>query len=257
MVKSVLRLVAGPALAATILMAVTIAPAHAETPAAVASTEDQRLMAFFEEVFQRNLKDSPTFQSQLGIKGPDYGKWGDLSDTEATRQNELTKQDLAHLRSDFKYDALSEQARISYRIFEYLQERALRNFPWRFHNYAFSTMNNPVTGFATFMQNVHRIDDVSDAEAYISRLNGIELAARQGIESMDIAAERGIVPTSFSFDPVLTDGRNVLKGAPFDGSGDDSAILADFRAKVGKLEIPDTEKQRLIDAAIVALKGPF
>ena len=116
--------------------------------------------------------------------------------------------------------------------------------------------NNPVTQFATFLQNVHRIDDVSDAEAYVSRLNGVELASRQGIENMDIAAGRGIVPTSFSFDPVLEDGSNVLKGAPFDGSAADSALLADFRAKVGKLGIADAEKQHLIDSAIAALKGP-
>jgi uncharacterized protein (DUF885 family) len=251
------------AVAATLLATSAIAPAWAEdvpataaTPAA-AQTEDQRLMAFFEEVFQRNLKDSPIFQSQLGMKGADYGKWGDLSDAEANRQNELTKQDLARLRAEFKYDSLSEPVKVSYRIFEYLQERALRIFPWRFHNYAFSTMNNPLTGFATFIQNVHRIDDVSDAEAYISRLNGIELAVRQGIEGLDIAADLGIVPTSFSFDPVLADGRNVMKGAPFDGSAEDSAILADFRGKVGKLEIADAEKKRLVDAAIVALKGPF
>ena len=258
--KPLIRLMAVAALAA--ILAIVIAPARAEgqpapaSPAAV-QTEDQRLAAFFDEVFQRNLKDSPIFQSQLGMKGPDYGKWGDLSDAEAVRQNDLTKQDLERLTSEFKYDALSEQSKISYRIFAYLQERALRIFPWRFHNYAFSTQNNPVTGFATFLQNVHQVDDVSDAEAYISRLNGIELAARQGIESMDIAASRGIVPTSFSFDPVLADGRNVLKGAPFDGSKEDSAILADFRAKVGALKIEDAEKKRLIDSAIAALKGPF
>ena len=262
MVNSMWRLIAGTAAAAALSITMAVVPARAEEQAApaapaVAQTEDQRLMAFFDEVFQRNLKDSPIFQSQLGIKGPDYGKWGDLSDAEAQRQNELTKQDLARLRSEFKYDALSEQRRISYRIFEYLQERTLRNFPWRFHGYAFSTQNNPVTGFATFLQNVHRIDDVPDAEAYISRLNGVELASRQGIESMEIAADRGIVPTSFSFDPVLQDGRNVLKGAPFDDSKEDSAILADFRAKVGKLDVADAEKQRLIDAAIAALKGPF
>lgn len=235
-----------------------VAPAvSAEPGEQTKQTEDQRLAAFFDEIFQRNLKDSPIFQSQLGIKGPDYGKWGDLSDAEATRQNDLTKQDLARLRGEFQYDALSESAKVSYRIFEFLQDRALRIFPWRFHNYAFSTQNNPTTSLVTFMQNIHAVDDVSDAEAYISRLNGIELASLQAIEGMNIAAERGIVPTSFSFDPVLADGRNVLKGAPFDGSTEDSAILADFRAKVGKLEIPDAEKQRLMDAAIAALKGPF
>ena len=55
------------------------------------ASEDARLAAFFEEVFQRNLRDSPIFQSQLGMKGPDYGKWGDFSDKEAERQNELTR----------------------------------------------------------------------------------------------------------------------------------------------------------------------
>lgn len=261
MLNKTRRILTGLAACMTLVAMLAISPARAAATATAAApaaqTEDQRLMAFFEEIFQRNLKDSPTFQSQLGIKGPDYGKWGDLSDAEAIRQNELTKQDLARLRAEFRYEALSEPVKISYRIFEYLQDRTLRNFPWRFHNYAFSTQNNPVTGFATFLQNAHRIDDVSDAEAYISRLNGIELAARQGIEGMDIAAGRGIVPTSFSFDPVLADGRNVLKGAPFDDSTEDSAILADFRAKAGKLEISNGEKKRLMDAAIAALKGPF
>jgi len=263
MIDMTRRNLMGMAAAVALLMAIAVTPSWAEnapTTAAVpaaAQTEDQRLAAFFEEVFQRNLKDSPIFQSQLGMKGPDYGKWGDLSDAEATRQNELTRQDLARLRGEFKYDALSEPAKVSYRIFEYLQDRALRIFPWRFHNYAFSTGNNPATNLVTFLQNIHRIDNVSDAEAYISRLNGVELASRQTIEGMDFAAARGVVPTSFSFDPVLADGRNILKGAPFDGSAEDSAILADFRGKVGKLEVPDAEKQRLMDAGIAALKGPF
>ena len=231
--------------------------AEAAQPAAAPATEDTRLAAFFEEVFQRNLKDSPIFQSQLGIKGPDYGQWGDLSDAEAIRQNDLTKQDLERLHAEFDASKLSEQSKISYRIFEYLQERALRNFPWRFHGYAYSTMQNPVTQYVTFMQNIHRVDDVSDAEAYISRLNGLETAWQQGIEGMRMAEERGIVPTSFSFDPVLTDARAVLKGAPFDGSAGDSAILADFRGKVDKLEIADTEKKLLLDAGIAAMRGPF
>jgi uncharacterized protein (DUF885 family) len=205
-----------------------------ETPA---STEDQRLAAFFEEVFQRNLKDSPLFQSQLGMKGPDYGKWGDFSDTEAIRQNGLTKQDLDRLRADFDYTKLSAGSIVGYRVFEYQQESRLRNFPWRFHNYAFTTMTNPATSFFAFLQNVHRVDDVSDAEAYVSRLAGLGQVYDEGVKAMNVAADRGIVPTSYSFDPVLADGRAVLTGAPFDDSGTDSALLADFRAKVDKLDM--------------------
>jgi len=110
---------AASAAVAALAMVLGAAAQPVETAPTVqsAQTEDQRLMAFFEEVFQRNLKDSPIFQSQLGIKGPDYGKWGDLSDGEAIRQNELTKQDLARLRAEFRYETLSEPVKISYRIF--------------------------------------------------------------------------------------------------------------------------------------------
>ncbi len=224
---------------------------------AKAETEDARLGAFFEEVFQRNLKDSPIFQAQLGMKGPDYGKWNDFSDAEAQRQNELTKQDMQRLRTEFKYAALSEQMKVSYKIFELQQETALEVFPWRFHGYAFQTQTNPVTALVTFMQNIHRVDDVSDAEAYIARIKGTELAYKQLNETMATAAERGIVPTSFSFDPVLADCWAVLTGTPFDDSGKDSAILADFRGKVEKLKATDTEKKRLLDEGIAAMSRPM
>jgi uncharacterized protein (DUF885 family) len=251
-------LASGAALAALTAfapIAAAAAPAAAAaTPAA--QTEDARLAAFFEAIFQRNLKDSPMLQTQIGMKGPDYGKWNDFSDAEATRQNELVKSDLARLRAEFNVAKLSEQSKLSYRIFEYLQERALRNFQWRFHGYAFSTQNSPMTFPATFLQNNHRVDDLSDAEAYLSRLNGIGVAGDQIIEGIDLAAARGVVPTSFSFDPVLRDTRSLLKGAPFD-DGPDSPILADFRGKVAKLKIKDSEKQRLVGAAIESLKGPY
>lgn len=243
------------ALAVLLFAGSAAAAAPADRPEA--ASEDERLAAFFDAVWQRNLTESPLLQSQLGMKGPDYGKWDDFSDAEAIRQNELVREDLARLRAEFDPGKLSEQSRVSYRIFEFLQERALRNFPWRFHGYAFSTMQNPVTQLASFLQNVHRVDEVADAEAYVSRLAGIETVAAQFIEGVDLAAARGVVPTSFSFDPVLKDARNVISGEPFDGSGRDSALLADFRAKVGKLPVDEAEKERLVAAGRAALAGPF
>jgi uncharacterized protein (DUF885 family) len=233
------------------------APVAAPAAAAAPQTEDQRLAAFFEEVFQRGLKDSPVLQAYLGMKGPDYGKWNDGSDEEAQRQDKLNREDLARLRSEFKYDALSEQMKVSYRIFELQTQSSIDTFPWRFHGYAFQTQGNPVSQIATFMQNVHAVATVEDADAYISRLNGAQKALEQGIVVMNEAARRGIVPTSFSFDPVLGDSRNVISGAPFDDSGKDSALLADFRGKVEKLEADEATKKRLIDEATAALAGPF
>ena len=246
-----------------LLTALASLPATAQDAAATAApatapaTEDARIAAFFEEVFQRSLKDNPILQAYLGMKGPDYGKWNDFSDEEAQRQDKLNRQDLERLHAEFDYDKLSGPMQVSYRIFEVQTQSSIDAFPWRFHGYAFQTQTNPVSQAATFMQNIHAVDSVEDAEAYISRLNGAQKAMQQGIAVMNEAARRGIVPTSYSFDPVLGDSRNVIRGAPFDDSGKDSAILADFRGKVGKLKADDATKKRLLDDGIAALEGPF
>ena len=247
-------------LAATVgLVFLGLATAGAQEAAAPAApkTEDERLAAFFEQVFQRNVDDSPMYQAYLGIKGPDYGKWNDFSDEEAQRQDRLNRQDLERLHEEFDYEKLSERMKVSYRIFDVQTRSSIDTFPWRFHGYAFQTQSNPVGQAATFMQNIHSVDSVPDAEAYVSRLNGVQKALQQGIVVMNEAARRGIVPTSFSFDPVLDDSRKVIHGTPFDDSGQDSAILADFRGKVAKLEADEATKKRLLDEATAALQGPF
>ena len=100
--------------------------------------EDQRLTAFFDEIFERDVSQSPEFQAYLGIKTEDYGRWDDYSDQYAQNENQQTAADLERLHAEFDYDALSDSAKLSYRIFEYNQQRDLRNFEWRFHNYAIS-----------------------------------------------------------------------------------------------------------------------
>ena len=42
--------------------------------------EDQRLAAFFEELFERDVSESPEFQARLGRKTEDYGQWNDYSE---------------------------------------------------------------------------------------------------------------------------------------------------------------------------------
>jgi len=84
-------------LAATTMLIAVPTFTYAQEPAVVDAeeqTEDQRLSAFFEELFQRNLMDSPLFQAQLGMKTDDYGKWDDFSDAKAIKDNERTKNDL-------------------------------------------------------------------------------------------------------------------------------------------------------------------
>lgn len=232
--------------------------AVSETGPAPANTkEDQRLATFFEEVFERRVSQNPEFQAILGIRTADYGSWNDYSDEFAQMEDRQSAADLERLRTEFDYDALGEDARLSYRIFEYMQERDLRNFKWRFHDYAISQMDDISSSLPTFLKNVHRIDTRADAEAYISRLKGVETVMQQVIEQLQQGEAIGVVPPMMVYPRVLPGAQNMLKGAPFEETAEDGVLLADFRAKLGPLDLDAEDKAMLLNDASNALSGPF
>jgi uncharacterized protein (DUF885 family) len=219
--------------------------------------EDQRLAAFFEEIFERDVSQSPEFQAYLGIKTEDYGRWDDYSDAYAQTENQQAEADLERLRSEFDYDALSETSKMSFRIFEYNQLRSLRNFDWRFHDYAISPMDDIASNLPTFLQNIHKIDSSEDAEAYISRLEGVQLIMQQVVEQLRQAESIGVIPPKMVYPKILPSAQNMLKGAPFEETADDGILLADFRGKLELLELDPEEQAILLNDAANALSGPF
>jgi uncharacterized protein (DUF885 family) len=134
--------------------------------------------------------------------------------------------------------------------------RMREGYRWRWHRFPVTNNGSPMGAIPVFLINNHRIDTVADAEAYVARLGAVERVMGEIASNVRHQAELGIVPPRFNFDPVRADGRRILTGAPFD-AGADSALLADFKAKVGRLQIADGEKARLIAAASAALTGPF
>ena len=229
----------------------------APAPATATVSEDQRLAAFFEEVFDRNISQNPEFQAILGIRTADYGRWNDYSDEFAQLEDRQSAADLERLHAEFDYDALGDDARLSYRIFEYMRERDLANFKWRFHDYAISQMDDVSSDLPTFLKNVHRVDTRADAEAYISRLEGVETVMQQVIEQLRQGEAIGVIPPLMVYPRVLPGAQNMLRGAPFEEAADDGVLLADFRAKLEPLELDAEDKAMLLNDAANALSGPF
>src|SRR6187551_1869399 len=168
----------------------------------------------------------------------------------------LEERQLAELRAGFSPERLSPAGRLSYRLFEEEVERDRDAFRWRWHAFPATNNGSPMGSLPVFLINNHRIDTVADAEAYVARLREVERVMGEIGANMRHQAELGIVPPRFNFDPVRADGRRILTGAPFT-DGEDGALFADFKTKVGRLEIAQAEKDRLIAAARDALTGPF
>jgi len=219
--------------------------------------EDQRLAAFFEEIFERDVSQSPEFQAYLGRKTEDYGRWDDYSPEYEITQNQQTKGDLKRLHAEFDFAALSENSKMSYLIFEYNQQRSLRNFEWRHHNYAVSQMYDISSDLPTFLQNIHKIDTSQDAEDYISRLAGVETVMQQIVEQLHQGESIGVIPPMMVYPKVLPGALAMLKGAPFEETADDGILLADFRSKLELLELDTEETAILLNDAANALSGPF
>ena len=73
------------------------------------------------------------------------------------------------------------------------------------------------------------------------------------IDNLNKRETLGIVAPRFVFPHVISDSENVIKGAPFEESEEDSTLLTDFKRKVNALDIQQSEKDALIKRARTAL----
>lgn len=230
--------------------AATETMADAET-ASMEETESDRLNAWFQDVFDRNVARSPMTQTYLGMK-TNYDQWSDASPEYAQEGFELGQADLAHMQATFDFDALDDSAQLSWRLFEYNAERAQEAQRWNDHGYTFTPRSGPHMNAASFLINNHRVDTAEDAEAYIGRLRNLPTYLDQNIANSRRSAELGVLTPQWTYEPMIATARNIISGAPFD-DGEASPLLADFTGKVEALDIDDADKARLISEAEAAL----
>lgn len=244
---------------ALVLAAAAPALAFQDAPApveqAAANAEDARLLAFLDAAFEERLALSPQRMTSLGIKR-DYDRLDDYTDAANIRSMELAEAQLARMMAEFDHDALSPSAQLSWQLFAHGVAQQRVRHQWRWHDFPFAANGNPTGSLPVFMINSHRVDTVEDAEAYIGRLRDAERVMGEVSADLRARAERGVLPPAFVFEPSIGDTRNVITGAPFDGSGS-NPLWTDFSAKVEALEASDEVKTRLLDDAREALRGPF
>ena len=231
------------------------APVAPTLQTATATSPDARLDAFFEAAFQERIAQSPQQMTSLGLK-TDYDRLDDYTPAAADRALALAVRQLETLKRDHDFAALSPQSRLSWRLFEQGVERQQSGARYRDHNYVFAANGNPATSLPVFLINSHRIDSASDARGYVARLVEVERVMGEISADLERRAAAGFVSPIFVFPITLTDTRNVISGAPFDGAGD-NPVWADFQTKVGALTASDAEKAELLATGRAALTGPF
>ncbi len=238
----------------------TSTPASKEAPAARYSVDEitaetARLNVWFEEKFEEEVAFSPLQQTFLGRK-TNYAAMDDVSQEASDKQMAWRKATVDAMKTNFDYDKLTSDAKISWDIWEYQYQTAVNADKFRNNGYIFEQMGAVHTQFPRILIAVHKVDNVSDMEAYISRLSETGRVINQLIVLSKTNAETGVRPPRFSFVSVIDSAQKIITGAPFD-EGKDSAIWADAQSKIDALlskdEIDTTKADSLKMAARTAL----
>ena len=218
-------------------------------------SEHERLNTYLADVFADNLARQPFTASYIGIKDR-QDEWNPQS--EAFRNEERARMEtrLAELEG-FDRAALPKAGQLSLDLYRLSLERSIMMDDFRHHSYALHQFRGAHTSIPSSLINIHRVTSVADAEAYVGRLQNVETYLGEIEEQLNLRAEKGFYLVDWMYPVILSSANNVISGQPFDDSSAQSPVWSDFQNKVAKLELPEDEEARLLNAGNDALVSQF
>ena len=199
-------------------------------------SESQRLNEWFAIKYEEQLQSNPIMLTFLGRK-EQYDQINDM--TEAFEQKQLAWQaaTVAELSANFDYNKLTAEAKISYDIWLYQYEQAKAGQKFNNNNYIFTQFNGIQAFAAQFLINFHRVDELSDMQAYIKRIGGISTAISQLLLRAKENAALGTRPPKFAYEGVIEQAGNLITGRPFSNTknASDSPLWLDVQRKIKTL----------------------
>src|SRR5690606_10919231 len=198
-----------PLAASTLAIAIALAACSPQPESATASattqqaeSETERLNAWFDEQYEEFLQFSPTALTFQGRKDR-YGELDDISEQAMRERLDWMAASVAEMESNFDYDALEPDARVSWEIWKRQYDTARGQWEYRQHGYSFDQMNGMNSVLPMFLINFHKVEDEQDYLAYVSRLQAAEGMFDQLLEYARASAEQGIRPPRFAYAGVI------------------------------------------------------
>ncbi|MFT2092071.1 DUF885 domain-containing protein [Paraglaciecola sp. 2405UD69-4] len=223
-------------------------------------SETEKLNQWFSEKYQEKLLRSPITLTRLGRKER-YGEFDDFSEAAEDKELMWLAQSVAELKQNVDYELLTDDAKVSYDIWVYQYEAAKALAPYKHQKYIFTQMLGAHTSLPNFLINFHKVDDLSDMQAYIKRIGSLSTAINQLLARAKLHADEGVRPPYFSYDAIIAQSSNLVTGAPFDKSDVDSPILSDAKKKISALVVANTittdQAKELEAKVLTALKTQF
>ncbi|RUO41567.1 DUF885 domain-containing protein [Pseudidiomarina aestuarii] len=206
------------------------------------------MRVFYDRVMLETAMDSPQLLTQLrilegfGIRGHN-AELGDLSP-------ESTTESYAKMRENYKMfqsygrDGREGQDLISYDIFDNFMGHSLEGEKWRWHGYPVNQLFGVHTNLPSFLSDMHQVNDATDAEYYISRLNAVDSYFEGLMVDLAIREEKGILPPTFVVEAVIAQMENFTSSEPAE-----NVLVSSFVRKLESIELTEQERNAFIEQA--------
>jgi len=201
---------------------------------------------YFERAFIKLGSTSPEILSQLrvleqfGIDGHN-AHLDDVSEEERQRQMHMIKDELAVLR-EYDREALNGQKAISYDVFAHFLGSMVEGERWKYHNYPLNQMFGVQNSLPEFLAEVHQINNVKEADYYLSRLSEVDRKFSQVLDGLRIREQKKILPPRFVIDSVLEEMRGFISVPAHE-----NILYTSLQERLDKIDgLPEQERTRIL-----------
>jgi uncharacterized protein (DUF885 family) len=217
-------------------------PYYTQTTCTAAANQEgsSKANAYFDLYFEKQVARSPEWQTYLGQKET-YDQWTPMNENYFAVEQDIVQAALTYVNdSILACLCLDKVTQTSTHLFKKKLEQHLEAYQYRHHDYPIHQMRGVHTRIPSLLINAHRIDSLSDAIAYISRVRQVENKLEELITQLQIRADNGNILPRFLFPKVLETIQNLQEGYPIDSAGNIHPIYQDFEKKVAHLPQKDT-----------------
>lgn len=241
-----------------------VSAAAAETQMAPEQVQEQsesaRLNQWFEIKYEEQLQMSPLQLTAQGRKDK-YDQIDDMTAAAEARQLSWMAESVQQLKTQFDYNKLDTEAKTSYDLWIYQYENAEESAKFRDHQYWFNQMRAAHSSLPQMLINFHKVDELTDAEAYIKRIGGTAKAIAELQQRAAASAELGVRPPRFAYEAVIVQVNHLLSGQPFTKDEQAAPLWTDINKKIDALvnadKLTDAQAEQLRSDAQTALTRQF
>ena len=226
----------------------------------VTASEADRLNQWFEVQYETELSMSPIGLTMQGRKER-YDEIDDFSDEVYAEQVAWKAASVAEMKAKFNYDALNDDAKLSWDLWKFQNEQTKASYAMRHMNYVFEQMNGTHSFLPTFLISFHKVESMEDMQAFTKRVTAVGKGIDQLIVHAKANAKKGVRPPRFAYEIVIEEVEKILTGQPFTDDTEDAPLWADAKSEVAALlekeSIDQAQAEQLLAAAKTAINGEF